>query len=172
MTADRGGLGKVTKMTQMKFARRQFLIGSAAMITIAATPLVAMAATPTLRVLKDPYCGCCGAWIEILRRDGLEVTSEDVDAELLMRFKLENGIPGTMISCHTAQVDGYLIEGHVPTADIRRLLDERPDAVGLSVPGMPFGSPGMGPEDERDAYDVYLILHDGRTEVFTRYDPA
>ena len=159
-------------MTQMKFARRHFLVGSATMIAIAATPLIARTATPTLHVLKDPHCGCCGAWIEILRRDGLGVTSEDVDAEFLLRFKLENGIPETMISCHTAQVDGYLIEGHVPPADIRRLLDERSDAVGLSVPGRPFGSPGMGPEDEREAYDVFLIRGDGRTEVFTRYDAA
>ena len=65
-----------------------------------------------------------------------------------------------------------MIEGHVPTADIRRLLRERPDAVGLSVPGMPYGSPGMGPEDRREAYDVHLIRRDGTTEVFTRYDAA
>ena len=74
-----------------------------------------------------------------------------------------------MVSCHTALIDGYVIEGHVPAADIRRLLEERPDAVGLAVPGMPDGSPGMGPEDDREAYDVFLIRKDGSTEVFSSY---
>ena len=77
-----------------------------------------------------------------------------------------------MTSCHTAFVDGYVIEGHVPAADIRRLLSERPDAVGLVVPGMPYGSPGMGPEDNREAYDVFLINDDGSTEVFTSYSES
>ena len=77
-----------------------------------------------------------------------------------------------MASCHTGRIDGYMIEGHVPVADIRRLLDERPDAVGIAVPGMPYGSPGMGPESERDAYDVFLIRRDGSTEVFSSYAAA
>lgn len=77
-----------------------------------------------------------------------------------------------MISCHTGEIDGYMIEGHVPPADIRRLLAERPDAVGLAVPGMPFGSPGMGPEDQREAYDVFLIRRDRTTEVFSSYEAA
>ena len=88
---------------------------------------------------------------------------------LLVRFKLDNGVPQRMVSCHTALIDGYVIEGHVPAADIRRLLEERPDAVGLAVPGMPYGSPGMGPEDDREAYDVFLIRKDGSTEVFSSY---
>jgi hypothetical protein len=75
-----------------------------------------------------------------------------------------------MTSCHTAFIDGYIIEGHVPAADIRRLLEDRPDAIGLAVPGMPFGSPGMGPEEDREAYDVFLITADGSTEVFSSYD--
>jgi len=91
---------------------------------------------------------------------------------MLMRYKSDNGIPQEMVSCHTGQVEGYMIEGHVPAADIRRLLAERPSAVGLAVPGMPYGSPGMGPESEREAYDVFLILHDGSTEVYTRYEAA
>ena len=77
-----------------------------------------------------------------------------------------------MISCHTGEIEGYMIEGHVPVADIRRLLAERPDAVGLAVPGMPYGSPGMGPEDQREAYDVFLIRRDGSSEVFTSYSAA
>jgi hypothetical protein len=89
-----------------------------------------------------------------------------------MRYKLDSGIPQEMASCHTARVEGYMIEGHVPVADIRRLLGERPDAVGLAVPGMPYGSPGMGPENEREAYDVFLIRRNGSTDVFSHYAAA
>ena len=89
-----------------------------------------------------------------------------------MHDKLDNGIPRGMVSCHTGRVDGYMIEGHVPVADIHRLLVERPDAVGLAVPGMPYGSPGMGPESARDAYDVFLMRRDGSIEVFTSYAAA
>ena len=77
-----------------------------------------------------------------------------------------------MHSCHTGKIEGYMIEGHVPPSDIRRLLAERPDAVGLAVPGMPYGSPGMGPEDRREAYDVFLIRADGSAERFAHYDAA
>lgn len=88
-----------------------------------------------------------------------------MDYDTLYRFKRAGGIQDDLMSCHTAEIDGYLIEGHVPPADLRRLLAERPEAIGLTVPGMPYGSPGMGPENERDAYDVLLMLKDGRTKV-------
>ena len=91
---------------------------------------------------------------------------------LLARYKLDNGIPQELVSCHTGRIAGYMIEGHVPPADIRRLLEERPDAIGLAVPGMPYGSPGMGPETEREAYEVFLIRHDGTTEPFSSYPAA
>ncbi|CUH51851.1 hypothetical protein GCM10011534_45200 [Pseudooceanicola nanhaiensis] len=100
------------------------------------------------------------------------MTEERSFGTLLVRHKLDNGIPQEMISCHTGEIEGYMIEGHVPAADIRRLLDERRDAVGLAVPGMPYGSHGMGPEDQREAYDVFLIRRDGNTEVFTSYEAA
>ncbi len=159
-------------MTQDTVSRRRLLIGGAALLAIAPVGTLAQTAGPAIRVMKDPNCGCCSAWIEILERDGFAVTTEASAGTLLMRYKAENGIPPAMASCHTGRVDGYMIEGHVPVADIRRLLDERPDAVGLAVPGMPYGSPGMGPETERDAYDVFLIRRDGSTEVFTRYAAA
>jgi len=127
---------------------------------------------PAIHVLKDPNCGCCTAWIEILREDGFTVTTEESIGALLIQHKLKNGIPRTMMSCHTGEIEGYMIEGHVPMADIRRLLAERPDAVGLTVPGMPYGSPGMGPEDQREAYDVLLIRRVGTTEVLTSYEAA
>ncbi|KID12454.1 metal-binding protein, partial [Rhodobacteraceae bacterium PD-2] len=140
----------------------------------AASPLRALAqgAGPAIHVMKDPNCGCCSDWIEILENDGFVVTTEASAGTLLMRYKFDNGIPQEMASCHTGRVDGYMIEGHVPVADIRRLLEEHPDAIGLAVPGMPYGSPGMGPESEREAYDVFLIRGDGSTEVFTSYAAA
>jgi hypothetical protein len=104
-----------------------------------------------------------------LEENGFAPIGQDMFGGLLVRFKLDNGVPQRMVSCHTGLVDGYVIEGHVPAADIRRLLNERPDAVGLAVPRMPYGSPGMGPEDERDAYDVFLIQKDGSTEIFSSY---
>ncbi len=159
-------------MTQDALSRRAILIGGTALL--AASPLMTMAqgAGPKVHVMKDPNCGCCSAWIEILERDGFDVTTEPSLGTLLMRYKLDNGIPQEMISCHTGRVEGYMIEGHVPVADIRRLLDERPDAVGLADPGMPYGSPGMGPESGREAYEVFLIQRDGSTEVFNRYSAA
>ena len=159
-------------MTQDNLSRRAILVGATALL--AASPLRALAqgAKTAVHVLKDPNCGCCSAWIEILENDGFAVTTEPRAGNLLMRYKLENGIPQDMASCHTARVEDYMIEGHVPAADIRRLLDQRPDAVGLAVPGMPQGSPGMGPESEREAYQVFLIRRDGSTEVYASYSAA
>lgn len=128
--------------------------------------------SPAIHVLKDPNCGCCTAWIEVLKDDGFTVTTESSFGTLLIQHRLENGIPQNMTSCHSGEVEGYMIEGPVPTADIRRLLSERPDTLGLAVPGMPYGSPGMGQEDEREAYDVFLIHKDGSTEIFSSYDAA
>ncbi|NDV00911.1 DUF411 domain-containing protein [Pseudoroseicyclus tamaricis] len=152
--------------------RRAILFGGTALAASALLPLRGRAAGPAIHVLKDPNCGCCTAWIEILEQEGFDVTVEAARGATLAQYKTQNGIPVDMISCHTGEIEGYMIEGHVPVADIRRLLDERPEAVGLAVPGMPYGSPGMGPESRRDAYDVHLILPDGSTEVFTRYDAA
>lgn len=100
------------------------------------------------------------------------MTDEVSMGTLLIRFKMDQGVPVKAFSCHTGTVEGYALEGHVPAADIRRLLAERPDAVGLAVPDMPYGSPGMGSEDSRDAYDVLLIRRDGGLEVYTSYPAA
>ena len=126
-------------------------------------------ATP-IEVRKTNGCGCCLAWMENLEENGFAPTGQDMFAGLLVRFKLDNGVPQRMVSCHTALVDGYVIEGHVPASDIRRLLAERPDAVGLAVPEMPLGSPGMDQGRWREAYDVFLIRNDGSTEVFASYE--
>ncbi|TDL79799.1 DUF411 domain-containing protein [Palleronia sediminis] len=152
--------------------RRAVMMGAASLGLLAVLPRRGFAAAPVMLVLKDPNCGCCTAWIEILEAEGFDVTVEASAGVALSRYKLENGIPIEMGSCHTGRIDGYMIEGHVPVADIRKLLDTRPDAVGLAVPGMPYGSPGMGPEEARDAYDVHLIRRDGSTEIFTSYPAA
>ena len=150
--------------------RTMILIGTALVLTQA---LPGSAQTlPSIHVVKDPGCPCCNAWIEHLRDNGFPMSFEERSVEALELYKREQGIPAGLSSCHTATVDGYVLEGHVPSAEIRRLLDLRPDAVGLAVPGMPSGSPGMGPETEREAYDVILIGNDGSASVFTSYAAA
>lgn len=129
----------------------------------------ALAQGMPMYVEQSNGCGCCLAWMERMEENGFAPTGDDMFAGLLVRYKLDMGVPPKMVSCHTAVVEGYVIEGHVPAADIRRLLDERPDAVGLAVPGMPIGSPGMDFGDDREAFDVFLIGRDGTTEVFSSY---
>ncbi|MCH2393089.1 MULTISPECIES: DUF411 domain-containing protein [Oceanibaculum] len=159
-------------MTQDALSRRAILIGGAALLAASPLGTFAQGFGPAIHVMKDPNCGCCSAWIEILGNDGFAVTTEPSPGALLMRYKLDNGIPQEMVSCHTGRVEGYMIEGHVPVAEIRRLLDERPDAAGFAVSGMLYGSLGMGPESEREAYDVFLVRRGGSTEVFTSYAAA
>jgi hypothetical protein len=158
--------------TKESFSRRQLLIFASN--SIVAAPLAALADGTFLdiHVIKNPQCGCCTAWIKILLDKGFNVTSEDRSGSLLTEFKIESGVPNDMMSCHTAKIDGYFIEGHVPASEIKRLIADRPDALGLAVPAMPYGSPGMGPEDEREAYDVYIISADGIAEVFQHYAEA
>ena len=157
---------------KVSLSRRQLLILASS--SIVAAPLAALADGTSLdiHVVKNPQCGCCTAWIKILTDKGFNVTTEDRSGSLLTEFKIESGIPKDMMSCHTAKVDGYFIEGHVPASDIRRLITDRPYALGLAVPAMPYGSPGMGPEDEREAFNVYIIDADGAAEVFQHYPKA
>ena len=159
-------------MSRQILGRRDVLLAGVGLAGFAAAPSLATTEQTTVHVRKDPDCGCCTAWIEILQAEGFPVTVDMVPPNQLFQFKLAQGIPETMVSCHTAQAGGYLIEGHVPPADLRRLLAEKPDALGLAVPGMPWGSPGMGPEAEREAYDVHLIARDGSTSVFYSYPAA
>ena len=122
-----------------------------------------------IEVWKDPSCGCCDDWIAYLQANGFQVTSYNEGAiEAMDRL----GMPTRYGSCHTASIEGYAVEGHVPVREILRLVQERPDAVGISVPGMPRGSPGMdGPMygNVEDPYDVLLIGHDGTATVFQSY---
>jgi hypothetical protein len=150
--------------------RRQWL--QAAALTLVSGALLqktVLAQVTTVEVWKDPNCGCCHLWVEHLQTHGFKVNVRDV-GNAAARQRL--GMPEKLGSCHTATVGGYVIEGHVPAADIRRLLKERPVALGLSVPGMPIGSPGMdGPEykGRKDAFDVLLVQKDGSAKSFQAY---
>ncbi|HBM38229.1 MAG TPA: hypothetical protein DD402_00210, partial [Sulfitobacter sp.] len=109
-------------------------------ITLALFPAAqALAEATAIDVRKTNGCGCCLSWMNHLEENGFAPKGENMFGGALVRFKLDNGVPQRMVSCHTALIDGYVIEGHVPAADIRRLREERPDAVGLAVPGMPYG---------------------------------
>ena len=120
----------------------------------------------SVTMYKNEGCMCCTRWAEHMNKEGFYVT-EKITRQL-GAIKSEQGITNELASCHTAMIDGYVVEGHVPLADVQRLLEERPDAIGLSVPGMPEGSPGMeGPNP--DPYDVLLINSDGSTSVFSSY---
>ncbi len=118
-------------------------------------------------VYKSPTCGCCNKWIEHLRANGFTVKMQDVVD--VLPYKKANGVPLELGSCHTAKVDGYAIEGHVPASDIRRLLKERPKVLGLAVPGMPAGSPGMEQGSHKDRYEVLTFDQAGKTGVYARH---
>ena len=146
--------------------------GAAAVLAASAGLGWAQLSAPRIEVWKDPKCGCCNDWIRHLQAHGFLVQAVD-SGNAAVRQRL--GVPQALGSCHTARVDGYVIEGHVPATDILRLLRERPQALGLAVPRMPIGSPGMdGPEygGRRDPYDVLLVQRDGTTRVYTRYPGA
>jgi hypothetical protein len=147
----------------MSRQRKLFL---AAGLAVLACGTVVHAAEPEITVYKTPTCGCCTKWVDHLQENGLEVNS--VDVRDLNRVKAMAGVSPELASCHTAMVDGYVIEGHVPADDIKRLLTERPEVRGLAVPGMPHGSPGME-TGRRDSYQVLTFDAHGNTRVFARY---
>jgi hypothetical protein len=125
---------------------------------------------PRMVVTKDPSCGCCRAWAEHVRAAGFPI--EVVESASVGRLKARLGVPQDLAGCHTAEVGGYVVEGHVPAAAIRRLLEERPAAIGLAVPGMPVGSPGMEVEGSPpETYEVVLFGPSGRRR-FARYRAA
>ena len=134
--------------------------------------LGAQAALPVMTVYKSASCGCCTAWVEHARKSGFTVKT--VDTEDLGGVKREMGIPSRLQSCHTVVVGSYVVEGHVPAADVKRLLAEKPKVRGLAVPGMPVGSPGMeqGSPANYDRYDVVAFTSDGKQSVFATHGPA
>jgi hypothetical protein len=138
-------------------------------VTAAAFALLAcgQAMATTIDVVKSPFCGCCTQWVEYLRANGFTVRV--IETENLDPVAHRHGVPDNLRSCHTATVEGYALEGHVPAEDIRRLLAERPQAAGLAVPGMPIGSPGMEQGNRRQPYATILFSRDGRHQVFAQH---
>ena len=152
-----------------RLARRAFL-GAAALAAVLPAAACAQPRGPNaIAVYKTPTCACCDAWVRHLRAARFEVTVNVLPD--LRGLRSSHGMPEALASCHSALIEGYFIEGHVPPADVRRLVAERPAAVGISVPGMPLGSPGMEtPSGDREPYDTLLVLKDGTRRVFARHN--
>ena len=142
-------------------------IRRSALLFLAAATFISTAANAAqLTVHKSPYCGCCAKWIEHVQKHGFTV--KVVETEDMMAVKKRLGVPDGLASCHTTLAGGYYVEGHVPAADIKRLLAQKPDAAGIAVPGMTSGSPGMetGPAEP---YVTIIVRRDGTTGVFARH---
>ena len=148
--------------------RREFLIGTLATSTFSKS---VFASADALIVNRTESCGCCGAWVERMISGGFKAEVNFVDDEVLRSIKPQLGVPADLSSCHTATIGSYFIEGHVPAEDIRRLLIERPKALGLSVPGMPIGSPGMEMGNNKEPFETLLVLENGKTQVFNSHTP-
>jgi hypothetical protein len=142
------------------FVLLSVVLGSAAALGQRSQPTV-------VEVFKTPTCGCCSLWVEHLKASGF--ATKVTDLTNLAPIKTQHQVPGALQSCHTAVVDGYVIEGHVPATDIQRLLKTRPDVAGLAVAGMPAGSPGMEAGGRIDPYHVTSFTRDGKTAVFASY---
>ena len=154
-------------MTKRSFRFFAVAVCAAALaVTTAAAPTVAAREKPAITVYKDPHCGCCKNWIEHLIKHGYRVDAKDTPD--MTQIKNTLGVPAGLTSCHTAVVEGYLIEGHVPAADIDRLLTAKPKIKGLAVPGMPMGSPGMEGAMKQH-YQVVAFDRTGKTKVFASY---
>ena len=122
---------------------------------------------PTVEVFKSPTCGCCANWVKHLEANGF--TTKVTDVEDMTVVKAKYGVPGRLQSCHTAVVNGYVLEGHVPASDVQRLIKERPAVVGVAVPGMPVGSPGMEVGNTRAAVQRADVRQAGQTAVFASH---
>ena len=145
----------------MKSVVASLLIGSLAQASWA------VPAPPVIDVYKSPTCGCCNKWIDHLKANGFTVRSHDTDN--VAEHKVRLGVPSGYGSCHTAEIGGYVVEGHVPAREIKRLLKENPRARGLVVPAMPVGSPGMEAGGRKDPYKVFLVNQRGSVRTYTQY---
>jgi hypothetical protein len=152
----------------LPISRRALLAGFTAFgLNLTSRAPLAAATLPKMVVTKDPSCGCCTGWVNHVRAAGFDVAV--VESAEVNRLKARLGVPEDLASCHTAEIGGYVIEGHVPSAAIKRLLAEKPDGKGLAVPGMPVGSPGMEIEGmEPETYEVVLFGPSGQ-QTYARY---
>lgn len=148
---------------------RRLLLGVGLLMGMGGTACAQARRSRNLTVFKTPTCACCDGWIAHMREAGFTTTVTVLAS--LESVRSSRGMPDALASCHTGLIDGYLVEGHVPAQDVVRLLAERPTAVGLAVPAMPLGSPGMEtPQGHRDPYDTLLVLPSGATRVFPRHN--
>ena len=120
-----------------------------------------------MTVYRSPSCGCCGVWVEHAQKHGFKI--KDIKTEEMEALKQKYNIPTELASCHTAIIDGYVMEGHIPADDIKRFLQEKPQIVGLAVPGMPIGTPGMEARDIKQPFQVLAFNNEGQVEVFREY---
>ena len=146
--------------------RREFLIGT---LALSAFPTTVLASPDVLIVNRTEACGCCGEWVERMSSAGFRAAVNFVSDETLRSIKSQLDIPSGLISCHTATIGSYFIEGHVPAEDIFKLLTEKPKALGLSVPGMPIGSPGMEMGSNKEPFETLLVFENGETQVFNSH---
>lgn len=152
-------MSKTPRLWRRKFARGALL--AAALAASSAW------AADTLTVYRSPTCGCCHEWADYMTKSGFDVQIRNVPD--VLPYEKKFGVPQAMSSCHVATVGGYAIEGHVPAADVKRLLKERPKATGIAVPGMPQGAPGMEQGRPADRYETLLFDASGRYTVFARH---
>ncbi|CAN7198198.1 DUF411 domain-containing protein [Brevundimonas sp. LjRoot202] len=147
---------------------RRLLLVSCAALGLGGAARAQTRGSRALAVYKSPTCACCDGWIAHMRAAGFTVAVHITSD--LQTFRRGRGLPDALASCHTGVIDGYLVEGHVPAADVVRLLAERPEALGLTAPGMPLGSPGMEtPDGRKQPFDTLLVLRSGQTRVFARH---
>ena len=158
----------------MKLTKRSWLLAGAIVVAAAiGVPMLVTAdqrggeSLPPVTVYKDPNCGCCSLWVQHLERAGFRVTATNTSDMPALRAKL--GVPAHVQSCHTAVVGDYVVEGHVPADDVKRMLSTRPDVKGIAVPGMPIGSPGMEQGNVKHQYSVLSFDATGRTSVFAMH---
>ncbi|MEZ5284563.1 MAG: DUF411 domain-containing protein [Vicinamibacterales bacterium] len=149
---------------------RLMMVGAAALVFGAAGYAAqAQAALPPVTVYKSSTCGCCSKWVEHLRASGFSVEARDVSDAQLEAVGAQAGVTGDLDSCHTALVGGYAVEGHVPAADIKRMLSEKPAIAGIAVPGMPIGSPGMEQGSTTQPFDTIAFTKDGKKTVYASH---
>lgn len=154
--------------------RTSFVIGGAVLITAAsmiaaASAQTAKAATASMVVYKSATCGCCSLWVKHLLARGFKVETRDVGDSELTSVAIQSGVPADLQTCHTAKINGYIVEGHVPAADIERLLTEKPAILGIGVGGMPMGSPGMEQGGMTQRFNTMAFTKDGKETIFARH---
>src|ERR671913_845628 len=156
----------------MRFTPSLAVLLSAVCLTAAPLAQTKPSAGPALSVFKTPTCGCCSKWVDHMKKAGFQVTVADMPQQSLDNVKAKHKVPKAVHSCHTAVVDGYAVEGHVPATEVKRMLKEKGKVAGIAVPGMPIGSPGMeSPGITAHPYDVLSFDAQGMTKVYATIKP-